>query len=170
MYRAVVVLGVALLAGFPGPAQSPSYELSADRLEIYSLALRDVVRSFAGPTTNLQAALALDPYIRRTPDNPRLSEPSTQALMRAAQLRQVCEPWGGDACRGTVRGIVIHLSEIAFPAPDSAQVVLMTTRARSEFDNTVLIPDPRYYAYTLSRKAGQWKVTSARRQVRIATG
>lgn len=72
---------------------------------------------------------------------------------------------GNDARRGDVRGAVIRLSAIQFQEPDSASVVLLLTSARSEDDNTALIPSQRYYIYELVRAENRWTVLRAQRAI-----
>jgi hypothetical protein len=170
MLQSALLLAVVGLAPVAHQADS-AHTLSADELALYTLSGRDVLLSLASSFSG-QVTLALDPWIRSrpVPSNPerpwagtRLSDKSLNTFTRASGILRICEPVVDGACRGNVRGTVLRLPAIRFHSADSAEVVLLTTTARSEFDNTVLVPQVRYYVYVVARQADRWVIRAAKR-------
>jgi hypothetical protein len=148
------------------------HTLTTDELKLYSLTVRDVVSSTPARLLSGQTAIALDPILRRaigSPANPwsgvHLAIPSLGALLQASGLRRFCEPADYNACRGSIRGLVLRLQLLCPPLADSVQIVLTLTTARAERDNTALMPQARYYVYDLVRQNGAWRLRHARRDL-----
>lgn len=171
MIQAALTVAMLSLAAVPR-APDTARTLSPDELELYTVTIRDPLRLLAPVPPASKTSVSLDPYIRPELSPPRGNQPlsgtrlapqSLNALTRATRIFQICEPAPDSSCRGQIRGMVLRLPEVRVLAPDSAQVVLLVTTARAEFDNTVVVPFARYYAYDLSREGGRWSIRHARR-------
>lgn len=172
MIGMLLSLALSRHAGLPAGRDSARV-LSGDELAVYTVTIRDFALSVVPTPPETRVNFALDPFEYPDPSTaarggapksfPRLSDSSVRALTRAAGILEVCEPGPDASCRGSVRGAVLRLSGIRFASPDSAELILTRTSARSEFDNTAMAPEVRYYGYALARQDGRWKIRRARR-------